>query len=292
MTMDAIDTHIGRVLGRPFRRQRSRPLGGGDINRAAYVADERAAFFVKTNRRERLPMFEAEAAALQALRRCAALRVPEPVCWGEDGECAYLVLEYIALRPLDQAGQRGLGDGLAALHHITAPRHGFACDNTIGTTSQPNRWHTRWADFWRHQRLAHQFQLARRRGDRALARAGEALLGRLDDLLAGHAPEPSLLHGDLWAGNAAGDERGRPVIFDPASYYGDRETDLAMMELFGGFSAALAAYRAAWPVDAGYTDRRRGLYQLYHLLNHFNLFGGGYGARAREVARALLAQVR
>ncbi len=292
MTAETIDTHIGRALGRPFQRTRSHPLAGGDINHAAHVSDGRAGFFIKTNRPWRLTMFEAEAEGLLALRRCSDLRVPEPVCWGADDDCAYLVLEYIALRPLDDDTQKRLGEGLAALHAITAPRHGFDRDNTIGTTPQPNGWETSWTEFWRRRRLGPQLDRARGRGDDALNRAGAGLLSRLDDLLAGHDPLPSLLHGDLWAGNAAADEHGQPVIFDPASYYGDRETDLAMMALFGGFPIALDAYRAAWPVEAGQAELRRDLYQLYHLLNHFNLFGGGYGSRARQVAQSLLARVQ
>ena len=290
MSAHTIDAHISRALGRAFRRTQSRPIGGGDINRAFHVEDDHIGFFVKTNRPNRLPMFEAEADALRALRQCRPLRVPQPICHGSDGECAYLVLEYVALQPLDANGQHQLGEALTSLHAITASKHGFTRDNTIGTTPQPNTWQANWTEFWRRQRLGHQFALARERGDTALNRIGRALLERIDTLLAGHEPRPSLLHGDLWAGNAAADPLGRPVIFDPASYYGDRETDLAMMELFSGFGPALEAYRAAWPPDAGYEAVRRDLYQLYHLLNHFNLFGGGYGARARQVAESLLAR--
>ncbi|MCW5627113.1 MAG: fructosamine kinase family protein, partial [Burkholderiales bacterium] len=142
------------------------------------------------------------------------------------------------------------------------------------------------------RRLAPQFARAARRGDegRRLAADGEALLAVLPTLLAGHAPLPSLLHGDLWRGNAAATRDGRGAVFDPAPYYGDRETDLAMTELFGGFSPDFtAAYRAVWPVDAGYAVRRD-LYNLYHMLNHFHLFGGAYGDRARRLVARLRAE--
>lgn len=290
MSCAHIDTAIAHATGQPFQRRRAVPVGGGDINRALRLEGGRTSYFVKLNGNDRLAMFEAEAKALAELRRCTALRVPEAVCWGSDGEHAYLVLEYINLHSLDTAGQRRLGEGMAALHSITASRFGWHTGNTIGTTSQPNDWHGRWVDFWHDCRLAHQFALARTRGEPALERAGDRLLACLDALLADHRPAPSLLHGDLWAGNGATDERGQPVVFDPASYYGDRETDLAMMELFGGFGGALNAYRAAWPVDHGYEAVRRDLYQLYHVLNHFNLFGGGYGRRATQLAQALAAQ--
>lgn len=290
MSADDIDTAIAQATGRPFRRRRAAPVGGGDINRTMRLEGDESSFFVKLNRAGELAMFEAEAKALTELRRCASLHVPEPVCWGSDGEHAYLVLEYVDLHPLAGASQRRLGEGMAELHGITASRFGWDADNTIGTTPQPNGWHARWVGFWRDCRLGHQLALARARGDRALNHAGDDLLAHLDTLLADHRPVPSLLHGDLWAGNAAADDQGHPVIFDPASFYGDRETDLAMMELFGGFGAALEAYRAAWPVDRGYEVVRRDLYQLYHLLNHFNLFGGGYGRRARQVAERLVAR--
>lgn len=228
-------------------------------------------------------MFAAEAEGLVELARCAALRVPAPVCHGVAGQQAFLVLEQIDLRPLDRAGQHALGEGLAALHGLGAERFGWHRDNTIGTTPQSNAWSGTWVGFWRERRLAPQLRLAAENGARSLARSGEHLLARLDDLLDGHAPSPALVHGDLWSGNAAMDGDGRPLIFDPAVYYGDRETDLAMMELFGGFGVALDAYRAAWPVDEGYHRLRRPLYQLYHMLNHFNLFGGGYAASAQSL---------
>ena len=172
-----------------------------------------------------------------------------------------------------------------------APRFGWPRDNTIGTTPQVNAWGDDWAEFFRDRRIAPQLALAARNGHGgALQRDGERLLAAIPALLAGHAPAPSLLHGDLWSGNAACLATGEPVIFDPAVYYGDREADLAMTELFGGFGADFyAAYRDAWPLPDGY-ERRRTLYNLYHVLNHLNLFGGGYGAQAETMIARLLAE--
>lgn len=168
---------------------------------------------------------------------------------------------------------------------------GFLQDNFIGTTPQPNGWKDNWVDFWREQRLGFQLQLAARNGHGGrLKTLGEKLLDVLPVFFAGYEPQPSLLHGDLWGGNHAFLADGTPVIFDPAPYYGDRECDLAMMELFGGYPAdSYAAYRAVYPLDAGYATRRD-LYNLYHILNHANLFGDGYAKQAEQMMLRLLAE--
>ena len=271
------------------RRPRWQAIGGGSINAAGRLAMAGRDFFVKLNDDDGLDMFEAEAAALGELAACRDLRVPAVVTLGRVDGRAFLALEYIALRPLGPSAGRRLGQGLAALHGLTAGAHGWWRDNTIGLTSQSNRRTADWRAFWRDERLAPQLAMARERGGGArLERLGERLLEALPALFEGHRPAPSLLHGDLWSGNAAADPEGRPVVFDPASYYGDRETDLAMSELFGGFPPDfLAAYDAAWPVDSGYA-RRRPLYQLYHVLNHYNLFGGGYLSQACSLIELLL----
>lgn len=248
-------------------------------------------YYVKSHPAAQLPMLEAEAEGLNELAAAQALRVPAPVvCGGADG-CAFLVLEWL---DLESGGHdAALGTKLAQLHRTMAERFGWQRDNTIGTTSQENSWADDWATFFRDRRIAPQLALAARNGgDRPLQRAGERLLEVIPQLLAGHEPSPSLLHGDLWSGNAARLVSGEPVVFDPAVYFGDGETDLAMTELFGGFSSDFyAAYRAASPIDAGYPVRRT-LYNLYHVLNHFNLFGGGYGRQAQTMMSKLLADVR
>ena len=266
-------------------------LGGSSLNGTWRLELGRERYFVKTRAASRLAMLEAEAEGLRELARPGAMRVPEPVACDSRGDCAFLVLEWLDF----SAGGRdaALGTALAQLHWTTAEAYGWHRDNTIGTTPQNNERSKDWAAFFRDRRIAPQLVLAARNGHGGrLQRAGEQLLTAIPLLLAGHAPAASLLHGDLWSGNAARLASGEPVIFDPAVYFGDRETDLAMTELFGGFhSAFYAAYRAAWPIDAGYPVRRT-LYNLYHVLNHLNLFGGGYGAQAAAMIGQLLAEAR
>jgi fructosamine-3-kinase len=210
---------------------------------------------------------------------------------GATQDDAFLALEWIERGSADERTERRLGEGLALLHRVTAARFGFANDNFIGATPQPNDWDSDWARFFAERRLRPQLALAARNGlGRPLEQAGERLLAAVPALLAGHTPAPSLLHGDLWGGNWFADETGRPVVFDPAVYYGDAEADLAMSRLFGGFGAEFyRAYAAAAPLTAG-AERRTELYNLYHVLNHANLFGGGYAAQAHESIARLLAQ--
>lgn len=188
---------------------------------------------------------------------------------------------------------RLLGTQLAAMHRITAAKFGWQRNNTIGATPQINTWSDDWLEFWRARRLGFQLQLAAKNGaSRRLLTQGERLLADCAPLFAGRVIQPSLLHGDLWGGNAGFDGCGMPVIFDPAVYYGDRETDLAMTELFGGFGADFyAAYDEAFRRDAGYPVRRT-FYDLYHILNHFNLFGGGYAQQAEAMIGETLAELR
>ena len=247
----------------------------------------RERYFVKTLSASHLPMLEAEADGLRELARAAALRVPAPHACAVAGDRAFLVLEWMDLA--DGGRDAVLATALAQLHRTTAEAYGWHRANTIGTTPQDNAWTGDWATFFRDRRIAPQLARAIRKGGR-LQRDGERLLAAIPQLLAGHAPAASLLHGDLWSGNAARLASGEPAIFDPAVYFGDRETDVAMTELFGGFDPAFyAAYREVWPIDPGYPVRRT-LYNLYHVLNHFNLFGGGYGERAQAMIKQLLAE--
>lgn len=291
-----IADQIGRAAGHPFAAAQARGVGGGCINSALTLSDGVHGYFVKLNRAERLPMFEAEAAGLAELAASGTLRVPRPLCTGVAGGQAYLAMEYIEFggRPGLGADSGGAQAGrlLAALHRTTRREFGWVRDNTIGSTPQPNAPDADWARFWAVRRLGHQLDLAACNGyGGAFQRTGEALLASLPALL-GHGPAASLLHGDLWGGNLAFARGGEAVIFDPAVYYGDREADLAMTELFGGFGSDFhAAYREAWPLDAGY-GTRRDLYNLYHVLNHLNLFGNGYLGQARDLMGRLLAQVR
>jgi fructosamine-3-kinase len=268
-----------------------RPVGGGDISQAFRASDGGRSYFVKANRAERLPMLEAEADALLALAATRSVRVPQPLGSGTAAGQAFLVLEHLDLRGSGDATQLGLQ--LAQLHRVPQTRFGWASDNWIGSTPQPNGWQHDWIAFWRDRRLGFQLRLASNNGHGgALQRDGEALLAHLEAFFDGYVPVPSLLHGDFWGGNHGYLADGTPVIFDPALYVGDRECDLAMSELFGGFAPDFhAAYREAWPLDAGYAVRRT-LYNLYHILNHANLFGGGYPAQAQRMTARLLAEIR
>ncbi len=270
-----------------------RPVSGGCINRC-FVLQGRDArrYFVKLNRAALAGMFAAEFEGLQALGAGDGLRVPRPLLHGVEGGEAFLVMEYLDLAGApDGRAWQSAGAALARQHRCTAGAFGWTADNSLGSTGQPNTWHADWVEFWRVHRLGHQLGLAAGNGHaRALAR-GEVLVERLEALFAGYRPVPALLHGDLWRGNIAFDGRGEPAVFDPAVYFGDRETDLAMTHLFGGFDAGFhAAYAAHWPLDPGYPVRRT-LYNLYHVLNHLNLFGGGYLAQARSMVETLLAEL-
>lgn len=277
------------ATGKSFGIRAHKPVGGGCINQAFRLDGERQSYFLKLNTAESLEMFEAEALGLQELRGRCALKVPEPICWGRQGGNSYLVLEWLDLKPLVGRASTALGEGLAELHHVTSALHGWSRDNTLGTTRQRNTPEGDWLHFWREQRLGYQLKLATKKEPR-LNEPGARLLEKLDPLLAGHEPAASLLHGDLWAGNAAQDSQGKAAIFDPAVYYGDREAEIAMMELFGGFGAeVLPAYKLSWPLPPGYLEVRRDLYQLYHILNHFNLFGGHYADQALQCMTRLLA---
>ena len=288
---DELCDAIGRATGAPFSAPDARPVGGGDISEAFRLGDGARTFFVKSQPAAQAAMFEAEAAGLAALAAAHAVRVPQVICSGTVAGRAYLVLEYLPLASHGDAAQ--LGRQLALQHRVRAAQFGWTQDNWIGATPQPNCWRDRWVDFWREARLGFQLRLAAENGyGGALQRDGEALMAGLAGLFDDYQPVPSLLHGDLWGGNHGFLADGQPVIFDPAAYFGDRECDLAMSELFGGFAPPFyAAYREAWPLDPGYAVRRT-LYNLYHILNHANMFGGGYVAQAQRMTAQLLAELR
>ena len=300
----AIEAVIAQAGGKGFRSQTVQAIGGGCIHQAWLLADGDRQYFVKTNDVRTKPMFEAEADGLAALAATEAIRVPKVgaggmkcPAWGTAGGQAFLVMEHLAMRALDRAGAAALGQALAELHRRTGndgnATYGWPRDNFIGATPQSNQSHRTWAGFFAAERLRPQLALASRNGmESALRDKGERVAERLAAFFLDYRPAPSLLHGDLWSGNAAQLPDGTPVIFDPAVYRGDRETDLAMSELFGGFPVDFyAAYRAAWPLDAGY-ETRKTLYNLYHILNHFNLFGASYLGQARRMIEKLLAELR
>ncbi|WP_449419432.1 fructosamine kinase family protein [Phormidium nigroviride] len=289
-----IATRITEVTGEKFKIDNRRSVSGGCINQGYQISDSSRSYFVKLNQASQIAMFEAEALGLQQMWDTQTILVPQPICCGTEGNSAYIVLEWLDLggRGDNQAWEE-MGRKLAAMHqylpsnsNLSRCDFGWDINNTIGSTPQINTWTESWANFWAEHRIGYQLKLAKRRGGHFPL--GEPLLAAIPDLLAGHKPQPSLVHGDLWGGNAGVTSTGEPVIFDPASYWGDREVDIAMTELFGGFSAAFyRRYNDVWPLEGGY-ERRKILYNLYHILNHFNLFGGSYESQANQMINQLL----
>jgi len=293
MNWQAISEQISLATGQSFHFAAAHPLGGGDINSAYRLQGRDRSYFVKLNRRELADMFAAEFDGLQEIASTGAVRAPIPIVHGEAGSQAFLVLEYLEFGASNQKAQRLLGRQLAELHRHKQSYFGWSRDNTIGSTPQVNTRSEDWVEFWRERRLGFQLQLAGRNGYLGrLQTQGERLCGVLDGLFDKlRPPQPSLLHGDLWAGNSAADRQGNPVIFDPACYYGDREADIAMTELFGGYGREFyQTYNDTWPLDPGYPVRKT-LYNLYHILNHLNLFGGGYQRQAENMTLQLLAEL-
>ena len=282
--LDALRPHVGAV-------RRAEAVGGGCIANATRIDAEHGRFFLKWSSGEAGRTFEAEAAGLRALREAGApLLIPEVIAVENVTRLrpGFLLMEWV------ESGTEGgsfwcdFGEGLAALHRHTSAdgEYGFETGNFIGRLPQQNDWRGRWPDFFRSQRLAPQIEMARPNGgwNPSWDDLADRLLDRLADLLP-DAPPASVLHGDLWSGNFLPISDGRAALIDPATYYGHREADLAMSELFGGFDRRFYdAYRAAWPLEPGYEERRE-VYNLYHLVNHLNHFGAGYASSVERVLR-------
>lgn len=291
-TFAVIAGAIQSTIGSPCRDSPERRVAGGSINVCYRWLSDAGPLFVKVAAIEALPMLVAEAAGLAELAGANAVRVPRVLAVGPAAASAFLALEWLTAGRPDAACERLLGGQLAALHRVTANRFGWSLDNTIGSTPQANTPCADWTEFFRERRLKPQLALAAANGYVELEPWGERLVESMPQLLAGHHPQASLLHGDLWAGNWLALASGEPAIFDPAVYYGDREADLAMTHLFGGFGAAFyRAYESAAPLPEA-ASLRSELYNLYHVLNHANLFGGGYAAQARSMMERLLSQLR
>ncbi|MCU7800773.1 MAG: fructosamine kinase family protein [gamma proteobacterium symbiont of Lucinoma myriamae] len=282
-----ISDHISQTINKPFQIRQKKGIGGGSINSAYQVTgNDGQQYFIKLNSASLEFMFQVEFDSLNELLQVDMIQIPRPVCFGTAESKSYLVLEYIAMK--SSGDQQQLGYALAQMHKISASQYGWYQNNIIGSTPQRNNKHSDWLTFWREERLLPQVNMLYDKGyKKQLQTLSDKLLNNLDTLLANHNPAASLLHGDLWAGNYAFDDQGRPVIFDPALYYGDREADLAMTELFGGFSQNFyQAYNEAWPLDNNYNQRKT-LYNLYHILNHANLFGSSYLNQAISMMQKL-----
>ena len=293
---ETITKHISETSGLPFQIHRRLEVSGGCINNTYQLSDnDNQSYFVKLNNAQYQDMFAAEADGLSELGKAAAIKVPKPLCFGIAGHQAYLVMEYIKFGSNGHSAISELGQKLAELHRKTAPQFGLHRDNYIGSTPQVNTLENDWSTFWQKHRLHFQFKLAARNGyNGKLQTQGERLIAELSQFFTDYQPQPSLLHGDLWSGNyaiAINTQGSHPVIYDPAVYYGDREADIAMTELFGGFSRRFYdAYQETWTLDAGYSSRKV-LYNLYHILNHLNLFGGGYLGQAESMIASLLSEL-
>lgn len=287
-----ISAQISDSINIPFKIEKTSLISGGCINQTYCIENSKCTFFVKINKMESLPMFKAESAGLQEIQDSHTLRVPTPICWGNNEKNAWLVLEFIEMDNTSKNGSVYLGRGLAEMHRITSEKFGWGKNNTIGSTPQINQFSQDWIQFWSKHRLGYQLLLAKTNGySGKLLDRGESLIAELNTFFPETPQIASLLHGDLWSGNYSYDLTGCPVLYDPAIYYGDRETDLAMTELFGGFSKTFyAAYNEAYPLDSGYKVRKT-LYNLYHILNHLNLFGRSYLHQAEDMMEQLLAEI-
>ncbi|MCZ8222642.1 MAG: fructosamine kinase family protein [Microcystis panniformis] len=282
-----IARHITQTTEKPFEIEKSHPVSGGCINQGYAVSGNGLIYFVKINQANQEAMFAAEALGLKQIHATKTIRVPEPICWGIAEKSSYLVLEWLEFGGGNSQSWEKMGQNLAHLHQVSlSDRFGWHCNNTIGSTPQINTISNNWADFFAHQRIGYQLRLAKERGGNFPDE--DQVIPAISEILSQHQPHPSLVHGDLWSGNAAITVDGEPVILDPATYWGDREVDLAMTELFGGFPAAFyRGYNDVFPLDAGY-QKRKTLYNLYHILNHFNLFGGGYASQANRMLQEIL----
>lgn len=289
-TFSQIATQISQATQQSFEIQTTKAISGGDINRAFLLQGNSQRYFVKLNSLELVEMFAAEFSGLSELAQTKTVKIPQPITFGQTCDASFLVLEFLDLKRVTAQSERLFGQQLAQLHLQKQAFFGWKMNNTIGSTPQSNVRSQNWVNFWREQRLEFQLKLAAQKGFCGeLQTLGEKLCERLDDFFTNYSLQPSLLHGDLWGGNAAADNENNPVIFDCACYYGDRETDLAMTELFGGFGRDFyAAYNDVWQLDEGYKIRKI-LYNLYHILNHINLFGGGYSTQAKQMMQKLLA---
>jgi len=286
-----ISKQIEQVTAQPFSIEKISPISGGCINLAYQLQGRNKSYFIKINQPRLIDMFAAEFKGLEALPNTQKIKVPQVIHYGISNNNAFLILEMLSLAPRTKQSEQLLAQQLAALHRIKQPFFGWHQNNTIGSTKQQNDAMDNWITFWRNNRLGFQLALAEKNGySKKLIHSGEKLCESLHEFI-NHHPHPSLLHGDLWSGNTRMTVQGEPVIYDPACYFGDREADIAMTELFGGFSANFyAAYHQSYPLDSGYSTRKT-LYNLYHILNHLNLFGSSYQSQAQQMIDYLLSEV-
>jgi len=285
-----VEKYMSQALGETVRIESSTSLGGGCINHASKLKTTAGNWFMKWNANCPVDMFEREAEAMIELGKAAGseLRIPEILCYkSPDSTPGFLVMEYLPPGRTSNDDEK-LGRGLAAVHRFKSDTFGFYHDNYCGDTPQRNQRSSEWLTFFRDQRLSYLLRLIER--DRGLSlsdrKVYDRLLDRLPKIIPGES-NPVLIHGDLWSGNYMLTADG-PALIDPAAYYADREMEFAIVTMFGGFSSRFfEAYNEAFPLASDWRSRNK-LYQLYHILNHYYLFGGSYGAQALSVARSYL----
>ena len=283
----SIAKEISQATKTTFEITNTRSVGGGCINQGYKLVGNNNSYFVKLNQASKADMFQAEALGLKQMYATKTITIPKPICWGTAESSSYIVLEWLDLGRGSNSSWQEMGRQLAMMHRQgTADKFGWEINNTIGSTPQINTWMDNWADFFADQRIGYQLRLANRKGGNFSDI--DEIVSAVRTKLADRQPEASIVHGDLWSGNADITADGQPTIFDPATYYGDREVDIAMTELFGGFPAAFyQGYNGHWQLDSGYKERKN-VYNLYHILNHFNLFGGGYGSQAKRMIQQIM----
>lgn len=276
---------ITSITGRRYNVMEVQQAHGGCISDAWHIKTLDDDFFLKVTILSKKGFFYTEVEGLKELSKCKSLSTPEVIGLHEtDHEC-YILLEYLLLEPHNTASHKKLGHGLAELHKITSDKFGFKESNYIGASPQINHRTDNWPDFYSNCRTLPQAYMT---GNDKIESLAEQLSERMITFFRDYTPAISLLHGDLWSGNTARTETNSPVIYDPAVYYGDRETDIAFTEFFGDFSPEFySAYNETWPLHPGYQVRKH-LYQLYHCLNHFNLFGNTYLPKSIETLEYLV----
>ncbi len=283
---DLVRKKLEEVTGETAELLSVSPVGGGDINEAYRFETTLGTYFVKKNSSSRFPqMFEKEALGLKILADAEEIPVPEVMTWDETGEEAFLIMKYIPPGTKSTDFWETFGRRLAALHRHTDEMFGLDHDNYIGSLHQSNRRHRSWTDFFREERLQFQVKMARDAGriDSDTIRKFERFYQKLEDIFP--VEPPALIHGDLWGGNFIVNPEGEAVIIDPAVYYGHREMDLGMSQLFGGFHHEFyEAYNRHYPLEPGW-QKRLDYCNLYPLMVHVNLFGGGYLGSVKSILK-------
>ncbi len=281
---------LTEIHGSSLKMIKTQPVGGGCINNALKLSTSEGEFFLKWNSTAPKDMFAKEAAGLTEMSQAeSVLVIPRAIFYAEQSDFpGLLLMEYLSPAMNTTGFDETLGRGLAQMHQKSAVEYGFHHSNYCGTTVQDNSWTTNWPEFYTQNRINSLInQIKKSRGLSLVEqKIFDKLIDRLPNLLP-HSTIPSLIHGDLWSGNYMFTAKG-PALIDPACYYADREMELGMMKLFGGFSTKVwGAYQEEWPLPEDWQQRNQ-LYQLYHVLNHYLLFGGSYGWQALEIVKRYL----